>query len=476
MMRVWLQYFLVFVCFLIFSSYTHSALAQEKVYVQDIYIIGTKKTRNSTILRELSFQVGDSLLVGNLDPILERNRLNVFNLELFNTVSIEANEVAQGVIVVIRVKERWYIFPLPGIEIEERNAYDFFKNPNFRRVSYSLQLRARNLTGRNETLRCFAQAGFSKILAVYFKRPSLFPKRLIDFEAYARYVNRKEIITHADSGRVQWNRLETEPLRQTYEGRIGFTKRFSLYTNLYMGAGYQHYRFADSIHVFSEAHLTSEGTTESFPFIRIDFWHDTRDYRSFPMSGFKYQALLRLTGIPNVSTSSFAKLGLSFAHHLPLSKRWNFSYGTQHLFAFGKYIPYFEKHFVGIGWRGYDNTTDNIRGYEQYVIDGSYIGMAKTELKFAVFPLQNIHIKWIPFKKFRDFPLGIYLSTYFDMGYVDDNTFSAKYNPWLKNTYLYGYGLGVNLIGLYDIMVRVEYSRNHLGQGGFYFSGSIPIK
>ena len=61
------------------------------------------------------------------------------------------------------------------------------------------------------------------------------------------------------------------------------------------------------------------------------------------------------------------------------------------------------------------------------------------------------------------------------MGRIEDNTLS-DFDTTFKGKNLLGYGIGLNIIGFYDMMVRVEYSRNHLGEGGIFFHSSLPIR
>ena len=185
--------------------------------------------------------------------------------------------------------------------------------------------------------------------------------------------------------------------------------------------------------------------------------------------------MLRQSGLGLLSSTDFTKVGFTWAHHLPLSTRWNFSYGTHNIWTLGKYVPWFEKSVVGIRRSEFPGVGYNLRGYERYAIDGSFVNMTKAELKYAVFPIRTITISEIPWERFRSFPLGVYLSAYFDAGYVRDETFSNEDN-YLKNQLLGGYGIGLNIIGFYDNLLRIEYSRNHLNEGGFYFHATIPIK
>ena len=147
----------------------------------------------------------------------------------------------------------------------------------------------------------------------------------------------------------------------------------------------------------------------------------------------------------------------------------------QNVFTLGKEIPYFEKSSIGLGGKDLPGISTELRGYERYAIDGSWVGMAKAEFKFALVPYQTINLKMIPIKSFRQMPFGVYLSSYADMGYVEDQT-TSNFDTTLKGKGLLGYGIGLNLIGFYDMMLRIEYSRNHLGEDGIYFHSSLPIR
>jgi hypothetical protein len=171
--------------------------------------------------------------------------------------------------------------------------------------------------------------------------------------------------------------------------------------------------------------------------------------------------------MPGLGTSFFGKAGVGFSHHIPVSKRWNFAYGHQSFFLLGKKVPYYDKFFIGFG--------SFLRGFEPYVVDGSYVGLTKAEWKFAIIPRKFIHLKWLPMARFRDLPMGLYISAFSDAGYVRDWTFN-NLDPFLKNRLLLGYGAGLNLFTMYDTLLRVEYSRNNLGGWGVYLSSLVSIQ
>lgn len=455
----------------------------ERLYVQSVSILGAQKTKPVVILRELTFQKGDTLFSFELQKLFDRNQQNVYNLGLFNKVSFSKEIFENTIHIIITVKERWYIFPRPHFRLEERNSYDLvgaIKNGNLERFSYGMFLLWRNFGGYNETLQFYGQLGFSKRLYIDFLRPAIFPRQRIDMITGFHYINRKEVIYGTENGVVQWGKTQTEPSQISYNLYLGLRKRFSVYSSLYTEFSFKQYQFSDSIYTFQlngeqAPFITNDNAREYYPGLVLSYAKDKRDLKSFPLKGYKYQFFGRITGFPGFSSTQFAKLGGSWAHYIPLSKRWNFSYGTSHLYTFGKKIPFFEKTTIGINRRDIPGLSSTIRGYEPYAIDGSYIMMTKSEWKFAVFPRKIYHMRQIPFKKFQDFPLGIYLTAFSELGCVVDQTLS-NHDNFLKSKWLLGYGVGLNIIGIYDTLLRIEYARNHLGQGNIYLHSSVAIK
>ncbi|MEQ9303414.1 MAG: hypothetical protein RJQ14_05815, partial [Marinoscillum sp.] len=74
---------------------------------------------------------------------------------------------------------------------------------------------------------------------------------------------------------------------------------------------------------------------------------------------------------------------------------------------------------------------------------------------------------FMPIKKFSKLPLAIYAKTFADAGYVN-NYPNYEQNSRLTNTPLYSVGLGLDIVLLYDITLRLEYSYN--SEGNFKFA------
>lgn len=436
--------------------------------VEDIAVEGVRKTKELVVLRQMTIQPGDTIAAEALDQIRNTNTYNIYNLTLFNDVKITEEISGDRIYFTVRVKERWYIFPQPYAALAERTFNEWWEDKDLDRLVYGLGVEWKNVSGWNDRMYLYAQNGYTRRLSLQFTRPFLFPQAQIDGSFGVFLSNDKEIGYNTVDGVLQLARLQESRIRTSFIGTATFSKRFGPRRQLQFNFGYLYYHLQDSIRIFNPRYLTRDANEEYYPTVGISWVEDQRDWHSFPLEGLKYSASVRLRGLPGLGTTRFVKATLSFSHHLPLSKRWNFAYGTQNFFLFGDRVPYYDKFFVGLG-------NSFLRGYEYFVIDGSFVNLTKAEWKFALLPRRIVHVPWIPFRRFQDFPVGLYISAYSDAGYVSDRTFNNQDN-YLKDRWLLGYGVGLNLITVYDSLFRLEYSRNLLGFGGIYLSAIVSIQ
>ena len=80
-------------------------------------------------------------------------------------------------------------------------------------------------------------------------------------------------------------------------------------------------------------------------------------------------------------------------------------------------------------------------------------------------------------KKFATIPFSFYLNLHGDAAYVEDTQFSnvSKSKNRLPNSWLYGYGLGLDFVTYYDIIIRLDYSFNKFGESGLFLHFAAPI-
>ena len=95
----------------------------DTIIIRQVTISGNKITKARIITRELNFKEHDTILLSRLSNLLITSRENVFNTRLFNFVTIDTGLSADRRFVDISVAlvERWYIWPIPYVEISDRN-------------------------------------------------------------------------------------------------------------------------------------------------------------------------------------------------------------------------------------------------------------------------------------------------------------------------------------------------------------------
>ncbi|HSW11640.1 MAG TPA: BamA/TamA family outer membrane protein [Solimonas sp.] len=106
--------------------------------VRAIRFEGNEVTQPRTMLREMVIAPGDLA-----DPArIERSRQAVQDLGLFKSVSVREEPVNGGVDLVFKVRERWYLLPIPRLDAKATGEY-----------SYGGQVRWNNVWGLDHTLR-----------------------------------------------------------------------------------------------------------------------------------------------------------------------------------------------------------------------------------------------------------------------------------------------------------------------------------
>lgn len=126
--------------------------------VRNIIIVGNKRTRPEIILREIPFKPGETYLLQVLVNKFEEGRRQLMNTSLFHEVIVALKSFdGYNIDVLVQVKERWYIFPLPYLKPVDRNINQWIieQKASLDRVNYGAKLLYNNATGRNDKLRFF---------------------------------------------------------------------------------------------------------------------------------------------------------------------------------------------------------------------------------------------------------------------------------------------------------------------------------
>ena len=430
-----------------------------------VLIIGNKITRDQIILRELSLKPGDTITAKKILPLLTRDRNKIYNLRLFNTVSIRLLQLSGTVIdLLIEVDERWYIFPAPIFELSDRNFNEWWQNydHSFKRVNYGLRVYKTNFRGRNETLRLTTQFGFTKRFQLDYRIPYIDKKQKQGLSFSFDYSEPKNLAYRTEDHKLAYLASQRN-LKKTTGVSVSYSYRKSFYTTHSFDIEYRNTDIDDTIAYLNPNYYYNGGKHQRFTSFAYSFNSDHRDVQAYPLHGHQLTGSIEQTLGMSGKVNQFIS-NATFSFYRELSKNLFLSNFTSVVVSTPARQPY--SFFNALGYR-----QQFVRGYEIYVIEGPKFFINKTTLKKRIFS-RVWHLDRMPLPQFRYFPFSIYLKGYMDVGYVENypRYEEEKINTRLSNRFLGGTGVGVDLVMLYDNIFRFEYTFNREGVHGFFFN------
>jgi len=435
--------------------------------VSEVKIIGNKTTKEHIILREFPFEVGDTIRAEELDEILERTRSNLFITSLFNFVTVEAAYFQDIYLsIIVTVEERWYWWPLPIFEVQEPNFNTWWEDKNFDRVNYGIYLAKENFRGRKERLRFKFQGGYTEAAAVKYSVPYINKNQTKGIDLSFSYSRNHEVNYTTIGNKRAFYQDDNKYLKKEIYGSFAYVLRPKLYNSHSFQVSFSNVDIADSVLYYNPEFLSLNNTTTSFFSLTYFLKRDKRNNKFYPTEGYIYDFQLTQSGLgifdEEINNSFVQTSYRKFIKLLPRTY-WGGLFRAKYSFTDSPYGL-----MSGLGYRNHV-----VRGYEYYVINGNHFGLFKTQIRYALVDEKVVKIKPLPFDKFNKIPISIYLGTYFDAGYVSENTSGT--NNFLNETWLYGGGASLDFVSYYDIVFRFEYSINRLNEHGLFIHFVAPI-
>lgn len=454
-------------CSYLFSINSEINLPGDTVVISRLVITGNSITRLSIIQRELLIHENDTLNKFVFDKAVERTRENLMNTNLFNFVTITHQPVSEsGIVVVIDLKERWYILPVPTFEIVDRNFNEWVKSGDFSRVNYGLFLNWDNFRGRNESVKFQFRWGYSQRIGIYYTIPYINKNQKEGLSFGFAYSRNREV---GYSVRESKQLLYEDPdfLRKEIYAGMKYTRRSGFYNTSSVSAEYRYNTINDTIAVLNPDYLGKGRTSQDLVTIAWQFRRDCRDFKVYPLKGYLFDFDVVKNGIGLLKNEpDLLYLATQFKYFHQLAPRWYLATSVKGKLSGQSDGPYFNQRALGFA-------NDFVRGYEYYVIPGQNFVLNRNSLKFALLPTRVISLPWSILEKFRTIPYAFYLNANFDAGFVHDRQFQ-KDNP-LANKWQFGYGGGIDYVSYYNLIFRLEYSINKFGEKGFFLHFTAPI-
>jgi outer membrane protein assembly factor BamA len=433
--------------------------------IERILVTGNKNTRTATILRELSFAVGDSILPPDLQPAFERNRLRLMNLGIFSNVIITIDDVGTSnrIAINIAVTESWYVLPVPLLSIADRNFNVWWHefNHSFKRVNYGIDWTQLNPTGRADALKAKAQFGYTNRYELQYRSPSLNRRRTLGFETSIAYSRAHEVAFNTVGNKLQFLKFPATWLVEQVYIAGTFTARPKYFTTQSLTLEYRDNRIADTIYKYLNPNFFLHGASrQRHSSIIYGITLDHRDIIPYPLNGWRAIGELRWNGLLPSDDLQVGRLFGQLDQYVSFAKWLSLEMVVKGRFTYPRrQLPWSNNQ--GLGYGG-----NFVRGFEYYVVDGLDFAVFRTSWHLRLLSKEFMLGKLMPAKAYRILPLSIYLAFNTDTGWANDPYYYAR-NP-LANRVLLGYGPGLDVVAWYNKTIRLEWSWNDLGEQGFF--------
>jgi outer membrane protein assembly factor BamA len=447
----------------------------ETIQIEAIEVKGNQKTVPEVIIREMAFQIGDSMSVPDFLILLDRSEQNIENMRLFMEVSVFLTSLSQGKAeITVYVRERLYHLPAPVFKLIDRNFNVWLQDYNldFSRITYGLNYSVLNLRGRNQTLSLGFNLGFNQTLMASYNVPNIGSTNF-GLNGYFKVDRTKQIGIETDEDKLQY--LSGSDFIRTYT-QAGLVLNYdqSLYNTHFVGLQYMHTRVGDTVLKENPQYLLSNGNKQDFFQFSYRFQRDLRDRIVYPTRGNFWSLEFEKLGLGIFNDVNFFNLYGNYIQYLDLGSNF---YASSQL-KFKTSAPFKQAYFnqQALGYR-----ENLVRGYELYVVDGQHYGLMKLNLKYKLLSFRMQSRQFLNDARYEGLPFEFYLKAHFDAAYVKDD-FHNQGN-YLSNNFLVGGGFGLDMVLPYDLVLRLEYSacrfrdgENTYLENGLYLHFNIALQ
>jgi outer membrane protein assembly factor BamA len=472
MLMLRLLYSVVFLCF---TTVLLQAQQSSFIQIKKITVVGHKKTLERVILRELDFNVGDSIATNSLQTRFNRNNERLMNTTLYGKVEINVghwNYDKNEVEIIVKVVESWYIFPFGWVSLADRNFNVWWqeKNRDLRRFNYQIGLNWNNVSGRADRLKASVEVGFGQKYELDYQIPGINKKRTIGFFFNTLYGKNKEIWYKTEDDKLQFYNDPSSFQIERFKISSGISFRPRLRATHRLQLSYFDNEISD--YVAKEKNvdffLNAKKHQQYFSLI-YKFTEDNRDNKAYPIRGSFFTFEMEKNGLfsstEDVQALYFTSL---YAKYFKIyQEKINFETVIKARKEMtGQAQPYYNSR--ALGYR-----EDYLRGFEYNVIDGVDYIYCKNSLRFKLIDIDVDFGDFLP-DNIRYLPYKLWFTINNDFGYVKNT--NASSDNVLPNRLLWGRGIGFNLLLYRTNYYQFEMSQNYFGKVGFFFHAKTTLE
>ena len=297
--------------------------------------------------------------------------------------------------------------------------------------------------------------GYTRQLGLTYQRPYFEKSMKWGFNVGLNAGKNRDISYNTINNKAAILDSSADYVHSFFRANAEVTYRRAIKTVHRFGFAYTHESVGDTVVHLNPSFYNDGRTNISFPEIYYSMSYFDQDYNPYPLQGYAAEFTLSKKGF-NKQVNMW-QLTAKASGTWPISRKMYFNAR-----AVGSVKLPFDQPFYNQRFLGYSDM--EMQGYEMYIIDGVAGGYLKATLGKELFNF-NINLPTIKYTKLTQIPFRIYGKIYGNAGYV--HTPYPNGNS-LNNKTLFSGGLGIDIITVYDFVIKLEYSFNPLGQNGLY--------
>lgn len=435
-----------------------SVSKDEMIFIGGVTVTGNKKTKEHIILREMTLKKGDYIFASELAEKLKRSKELIYNTALFVDDSVYVAEQKGNVLFInVRVKERWYIFPLPYLTFVDRNFNTWWvqQNRSLERINYGMKFMHENFSGVNDKMNIWLINGYSQQITLRYDLPFINKSLTKGINVGFTYAHQHEVNYGTDNqNHQQFFRSNDDFIRSITRVDFTYSYRPDQKIRQYFKVSYSDEGIADTVVKLNPNYYPNQSNHVRYVDFGYYFRYLNFDYNAYPTKGYFGEAFIYKRGLDNVN--NLWQVGVRGIYVKPLLKKTFLNIEAAGNVKFPSNNSFYSQAMFGYNYY-------TLRGMEYYVVDGMAGAIGKFTLEQSLF--KYIFKSPLKSKTHDKIPFSFFLKAYSDFGYCSNPYASTKFNNTLMRTW----GGGLDIVSVYDFVFRFEYSVNQIGEHGLFF-------
>lgn len=425
------------------STYYHYSINSsnefDKIFIDEIRIIGNNKTKPEIILRELTFTKNSTVTYSEL----KFNENRVFSLGIFSDVKFVLSKEADKNILLILVQESWYIWPLPFIDIADRD---------WKKLTYGIHLNIQNLTGRNENLTTGFSLGYDPKFYLRYYNPVINQKHNILLQVQTLIQRRKNRSLEAIKVSNDQNYDETYFFIDLLAG-----KRINVFNTITASISYEYIQTEN----YFPLKTVSPNGIDRFLSAQLSYSLDTRDFTAYPKKGTNLNVIYRKVGLrESIVDFNIVSFELKQIQQViyPIIYFRNYS-----RILSGPVLPYYANSFIGY--------SERLRGHFNEIYEANSLILNTLEFRVPLIEKYffKLQLPLIP-EELLTYTLSLDIHSF-----VDNALMFNKNDKLSKKKFINGFGLGFSFLVLPYRSINIELGWNEKFQSQLIFDLNFPF-